>query len=222
MSLSDVTGLVGAVAGVLGLGVAGWALHYSRDSRNIARDGSDDARTAIDLAEKSNTIAEEAKQVAEEANTISLRAEQRDTERHDVAWDLDWPEPGEYVLTNTGTDAARRVRVRVTVDMWEAVEQFDVVEGGGSVTVSVPEAAQEFRSEQLRLLRAQRDAENERRRRAAQPFPTVDLGFDVASTSLHMEFTMHHIGYRVDWETDLGRHCNASDEFKGSLGEHDF
>lgn len=221
MTLSDIAGLVGAAAGVLGLGVAGWALYYGKDSRDIAKAGSADAETAIDLAKKSNVIAEEAKQAADDANTISLRAEQRDTERHDADWDLDRGEPGEYILTNTGTSDAHRVRLRVTVDSGEATQTYDLVRGGRSVTISVPEAAAEFQREQMEVIRAKRRAREEERQRRAQPFPSPSLGFDVGMNSLRIGFQMHHVGYRVDWETALGTHRDKSDAYQSSLGDHD-
>lgn len=211
--------IAGLVVGVLGLIVAAWALVYGKQSRDIARGGSDDATRAIELARESNTIAADAKHVAEEANTISLRAEQRDTERHDVDWDLDRTDPGDYFLTNTGTDDARNVRVRVAVDDWVSTATFDLIPGGESATVKVPEAAQGFRRELAEIRRAKDRAAAEERHRGERPFPNLVASYGIPDYAMTMKYQMHHVSYRVDWQTTLGQHRDKSDQYTDSLGD---
>ncbi|ASR03676.1 hypothetical protein [Gordonia rubripertincta] len=219
MQLTDYATIVGPLVGLVGVGLAIWALVVSKRFLKTARDGNEHADRAVELARESNTIAADAKQVAEEANTISLRAEQRDTERHDVDWDLDRGDPGDYVLTNTGTDDARNVRVRVAVDDWVSTATFDLIAGGESATVKVPEAAQRFQRELAEIRRAKERAAAEERRRREQPFPNLVASYGIPDYAMTMQYQMHHVSYRVDWQTTLGKHRDESDQYTDSLGD---
>ena len=76
-------GAIGAVVGVIAILYAHAAFRGGKQTTTLAVE-------ANKLAGGSNTIALDARRIAMEANDYSHRAEQRETESHDVHWEGDW------------------------------------------------------------------------------------------------------------------------------------
>ena len=222
MELTELSTVAGPVVGLIGVAVAVWALVYSRQSRNLAAKSSEDSAKAVGLAEKSNEIAADAKGVAEEANTISRRAEDRETERHDVEWAHVNIEPGIYELRNDGTDTAHHVRVRFYVDEWSAVGERAVVAHGESVRVELAEVADEFEREMVEVRAERRKEARTAQLRKQDPYMTnwvQDLSGFAAYNPLQYQ---HNVGYRAVWQTALG--SQRTDDPKSwleELADHD-
>ena len=114
--LTTVFTVISGLTGLLGLWIAVLAKRDSKRANDIAERSDKLAAESNTLASESNSIAVDARKLAEEANTISLRSEQRDTEINDVSWNYDWINPGSCKITNTGSDEAFGVTVRLAVD----------------------------------------------------------------------------------------------------------
>ena len=215
MSTNDVLAWVGAIGGGLG-GISGaGALIYaaiakcsSDKSSEVARSSEQSAKEAVVLARDANRIAVDAKQLAEEANTISLRGEARETERHDVTWELNRIRPGTYQLVNTGNDEAHRVSATIYVDEWRATTSAETVPAGDGLTVTIPEAERQFQREKIEVQRARR------RDRIEGGLPSA--------WNREIQMGFHSIGYRVTWETPLGRQLvEHPDQTRDALGDFD-
>lgn len=221
MELTDLATVAGPVVGLAGVGLAIWALVYSKQSRDIAQSSKTDSAKAIGLAEKSNEIAADAKGVAEEANTISRRAEDRDTERHDVAWEHINVEPGVYELRNEGTDAAHKVRVRFYVDGWSVVGECDAVGRGAAIRAYIPEAAREFEREMVEVRAERRKEARTAELREQDPYMrnwVQDLSAVAAHNPLRYQ---HNVGYRAVWQTALGSPKVTEENWLEELADHD-
>lgn len=219
MELTELATVAGPVVGLAGVGLAIWALVYSKQSRDIAQTSKTDSAKAIGLAEKSNEIAADAKGVAEEANTISRRAEDRDTERHDVEWAHVNIEPGVYELRNDGTDTAHRVRVRFHVDGWSVVGEGDAVGPGAAIRAYIPEATREFEREMDEVREERRAEEEVERLRKADPYLT---GWAIStSASVYDPPRTHNMGFRVVWQSALGSPKETEENWLEELADHD-
>ncbi|MGC5245560.1 hypothetical protein ACPXB3_01305 [Gordonia sp. DT219] len=219
MDLTDAATIVSPVVGLAGVGLAIWALLYSKQSRDIADKSSRDSAEAVGLAVKSNEIAIEAKGVAEEANTISRRAEDRELERHDIEWSHIIVEPDVYELRNDGTDTAHRVRATFYVDEWSAVGECDEVAPGESIRVEIPEAAEEFEREMVAVRQERREEERIAELRDRDPMMKTWI-VDMSAREYQMPPT-HNVGYRAVWQTPLGAPRVAEENWLEELGNHD-
>ncbi|MFD9551729.1 hypothetical protein ACFWBG_30480 [Nocardia salmonicida] len=181
-----ILGIVGGAAGAGSLLVAVWALVYARQSRDISNGAKQLSSTANDLSVASNRIAEEARDLATEANEYAHRSEQRETERHDVDWEMDWERPGRYLVTNGGEDSAYDVKVTVTIDDEEARGSAATLGPGESVALDFPHAAQEF----------VREVQEWNQRPTGYPY----VGPSMIETSRYF----HTQTYRILWSTQQG------------------
>jgi hypothetical protein len=175
-------GGVGAVAGLIALVYAHAAFRGGNQTSQLATD-------ANDLAKGSNAIALDARRIAIEANDYSHRAEQRETERHDVYWEGDWVEPGIYLLVKRGDDSARNVKATVYYDGNELSQSVDSLDHDGcGLEFSFPEAVADFEREV-----AQR-AEDKANNNVGLPFAMLDI------ERPHF----HSVTERVEWMTPRG------------------
>lgn len=176
-------GGIGAVTGLV-------ALYYAHSAKRGGEQTTKLATDANDLAKGSNSIALDARRIAMEANEFSHRAEQRDTERHDVHWDGDWVEPGLYRLVKHGDDAAHNVKATVTYEGETVTHTAAVVSDNEDwIDFKFASAVADFR----------RQVEKRARPATPPPFGITALQSNWQS----MDF--HSITERVEWTTARGK-----------------
>lgn len=182
-----VAGAVGAIAGV-------WALYFSWRAKQASGD-------ANDLARGSNTIALDARKIAIEANQYSQRAEDRETERHDVYWDGTWVTDGVYRVYKRGRDAAHDIVATVTVDRYEKVERAALMEDErGWIDFHFPAVAEQ---------RAQKKRDDAAARRRAAEAVAKSSKEIWPLSAMNLSYTGPAQGFqlvteRVEWTTDRG------------------
>ena len=189
--VGSVGGAIGGIAGVVALVFAYRADQRSKDTEKQANRSLKLSTDANTLSAESNSLAVDAKQLAEEANTISRRRETRETERHDVAWEIERVEAGQYRVVNVGEDEAHRVSIVFRVDDEESRGEAELVKPGRFVDFDMPGARQALANE-VAEYRARRKREN-------------DTGvFFAMPIQPSMEYAYHVVGARIVWETALG------------------
>ncbi len=219
MAPTEFATVASPIVALAGVGLAIWALVYSKQSRDLADKSSTDSTTAIGLAEQSNQIATDAKGLAEEANTISRRAEDRDTERHDVEWKHINIDPGVYELRNDGTDTAHKVRVRFCVDEWSAVGESDLVRPGEVIRAVIRDAADEFEREMVEVREGRRKQKRDEELRERDPYMRNWI-VNMSAPVYELPRT-HNVGYRAVWQTALGSPKDAEENGLEELADHD-
>lgn len=203
----DTTTLVlsvgGCVFGAIGAIAAAVALYYAHLAKRASGQSND-------LAEGSNTIALDARRIALEANEYSRRAEDRDTERHDVYWEGGWIAKGVYRLYKRGDDAAHDIVATVTVDREEQTATGPLLREEHSwLDFHFPGAAAQ------RDLEAAEDAEA-KRRDATDEEKARQRGWPLAAVGLSRPpVRFEAITERVVWTTDRGTPKTHTDESRG-------
>ena len=197
VGLSEWIALVSVLVAVCALIVAILAKSDARESNNHAKGGNKFAREANKLSMKANSIAEEAQGFAAEANEISKRAEQRETEDHDVAWTYKWADDGVLHVMNTGEDEALEAVVRLSANGESVSSERQNVPGGGHIEVVHRRLQSEIRGN---------DAEHERQlrhHREAASAAHMMGGFGIGAEPIHLG-TWADIKIDVTWKTPLG------------------
>lgn len=169
----------------------------STKSNDLAEGSNKFAREANKLSVKANSIAEEAKGFAAEANEISKRAEQRETEDHDVTWTHKWADDGVLHVINTGEDEALEAVVRLSAGGVSVSSERENVPGRGHIEVVHGRLRSEIRGN---------DAEHERQvrqHREAAAAAHMMGGFGVGMEPIPPG-TWADIKIDVTWKTPLG------------------
>ncbi len=149
---TDAVAIIGCLIGAVGLVYAHLAYLAAKKSNQGSQRAEHLSAEAVCIARASNRIAVEANEAAQETNAIGARSEARETKRHDVRWDGDWPAPGRFVLTNRGEHEALDVKASIAVDGDEVKVRADTVPPGGELTFEFPRVA--YNIEYTRLQRA--------------------------------------------------------------------
>jgi hypothetical protein len=201
-TMSIVIAAIGGLTGIGSLVIAARANRIAQQSREDARRANQIALDANIISAEANGIAVNANKFAEEANTIARLQDARTSERNDVVWDGNWPEPGRYVLTNNGQDEAIRVHTVVAVDGNEKQAVSDHIGPGESLIFAFEAAANQIDNK----------VKQRRRENAERPF-------GLATNGLHyLEFGVG-VSYRVTWVTHLGTpHVDKSKVIISDLG----
>lgn len=199
--LTTVFTVISGLTGLLGLWVAVLAKRDSKRANEIAERSDKLATESNTLASESNSIAVDARKLAEEANTISLRSEQRDTEVNDVSWNYDWIDEGTCKITNTGSDEALGVTIRLAVDGHHVHSARRDIPAGDHVVLFHQALADEIGRCRWKFFAEEHEF---RSRQSGTPFsvgmPPMRLPF-----SARVEINIH-------WSTKLGKQREKSFE----------
>lgn len=150
-------------------------------------------------------VANESKDLAAEANEYSHRAEQRDTDPDDVAWDVDTTDqPGVFKIENLGTTDAHKVRIKLTIAGCGLDRTFPVIVGGENRELVSEEVGRIFADELIDF----------DRRKHTGPYSWAE------STVRYS----HRLEGRVTWQTALGQSKSQDVNPRGlmmTLGRHE-
>lgn len=185
--------IVAALFGATGFVVGLVGLHHARKAKEAAATANLIAKDANKIASGANSLSTEANTIAREANEIAKASEVRATEQHDVTWECTWRAPGLYAVRNEGKDPAVDVRIQVTVDDEIEETSVDLVHGGETVLLDMPQSKAVWAAEKL---------EDEQRRR---PHRVKGLFGEVTMPNLMGPPLRHHFNRdRILWRTSLG------------------
>ncbi|MBT2485918.1 MULTISPECIES: hypothetical protein [unclassified Microbacterium] len=200
--------IVAALFGLTGFVVGLVSLNHARKARESAAGANLIAKDSNIIAVNANALSSEANTIAREANDLARLSDVRATEQHDVTWDCSWRAPGVYAVRNEGKQAAHRVWIQITIDDEVEEANLEVVEGGETVLLEMPNAKAAWDAEKR--------AEEERR----QPRRSGGILGGINVPSFAMPAMNYHFNRdRILWRTELGTPKEHDKSFNmGSVG----